>query len=33
MHDWEGAAVLVLLVMFSIGAYSFLDALYKEYVG
>ena len=32
MHDWEGALVIVVLVIFGVGAYSFLDAMYKEYV-
>ena len=33
MHDWEGALVLVVIVVIGVAAYSFLDAMYKEYVG
>ena len=33
MHDWEGALVLVAIVVIGVAAYSFLDMVYKEYVG
>ena len=33
MHDWEGALVLVVIVIIGVAGYSFLDMLYKEYVG